>query len=933
MQKSGAGAAALLALFTTSAHAGDRVLTGPVPDWVAASPETSLDALPRSGNAIPKFDEQVRIDGDTVTTYVDVATVISSQEALTKVGTISAKWQPDHGDLTFHRIEIIRSGAVIDALKGGEGFTVLRREAQLENRVIDGQLTAMNHIEDLRIGDVVRVAFSVSIRDSSLKGNVQDALLLLPEPLRIGFGRARLVWPQGREIALKSRMPDVAVNPKVIPGNLKEVVVVLPVPKLPEMPKNIPSRFEPLPLIEFSSFKNWQGVADVMAPLYRVTGAISAGTDLSKAVDAIAARSSDPVQRMADALQLVQNDVRYQLVAMGTGNYVPQTPADTWSKRYGDCKAKTLLLLAILDRLGISAEPVLANLTRGDAVADALPSVRAFDHIFVRAQVGTETFWLDGTMQGSRLPDIRDVPRYGFVLPLFAKNAALVNLPQRADARPATDLNLTYDMSAGPHLPAPYTLEIRYSGPWAEKVKVAPGGDYDEQLRKYAESAAKSWTGSNTIGRPRAEYDPVNAVWTLNVEGVAYPDWKFRDGHYELALVPSLKVVLEAERGRAAWQKIPGIINQPWTAHSRVTLQLPNAGKELTIRNDEPTRLSFPAVEWVRTVTKKDGELVEEITSRESGREVPPGEISATGRTISDCMERAVGVELPPTYPQRWVDVTKMRSAPALARVRAIYDRRISERPDDPDRMADRAWLANRLLDWDAAESDYSSAIALDASAARYLDRADLRADRGDHAGALKDAQAAYDLEPGNKEARSLLATELAEIGKVDEGIDLLPPDPDLTTGDGMNAFLNRINVLERGNRHQQALALLDSALVKHTSNADLHNFRCWYQALHNDGLIGALADCNRAIELSSDPANFLESRALVHLRAERWADAEADLQEVLAISPEQSTSLFMHGIVLERLGKTAEGKSQIRAARLIYPGINRHFEKYGIAP
>src|SRR5690349_11942606 len=93
--------AALAALAASRAWAGDQVLTGPAPAWVAPAPPLDLKALPKADNVVPLFDEQVQVDGDTVTTYFDSATVISSPEVLTKRGTLSLNWQPAHGDLTF----------------------------------------------------------------------------------------------------------------------------------------------------------------------------------------------------------------------------------------------------------------------------------------------------------------------------------------------------------------------------------------------------------------------------------------------------------------------------------------------------------------------------------------------------------------------------------------------------------------------------------------------------------------------------------------------------------------------------------------------------------------------------------------------------------------------------------------------------------------
>ena len=932
-----AGAALLSACCLTAAgnpaFAGEKPLIGPVPGWVRPAPEPSIKTLPQSGSVFPLFDEQMLVDGETVTAYIDTAVLITSPEVLNKSGTISYPWQPDHGDITFYRIEILRGDERIDALKGGSGITVLRREAGLENRMIDGQLTAVQHVEGLQVGDVLRVTVSVSQKDDVLRGGVEGGLLLLPLPIQVGFGRARLIWPEARDITWKAFTPGIVATPQSIEGGRKELVISQPVAKLPEMPKNYPTRFEPVPAVVFTSFRNWEEVKAVMAPLYRVPDAIPAGSDLAGRVDAIAARSTDPLRRMADALQLVQEDVRYQSISLGNGNYVPQAPAATWAKRYGDCKAKTMLLLAILDRLGIKAEPAMANSKRGDAVRDMPPSAMAFDHVFVRAEVNGASYWLDGTLQGSRLKDLQDVPRYGTVLPLFSRDTELVDLPRRAHLRSDVDVNVAYDMSSGPHFPAPFHLELKYSGPSGAATRIDGSGDLEERLKTFAQKQAKDWVGSEDIGKPQASFDPVEAIWTVRVDGVAYPDWQFQDGREQLDLTPELTTGLDAGRDRSAWRAIPALIQTPWTAHSHLVIKLPDRGRGVVLTGNGEGALSLPAVDWRRKLTLDGGDIVEDITSRESGIEVPAADISATHKMIADAMAKAVHVALPTDYPQRWNDAARMRSAPATLRVKAIYDERIAEKPEDAGRLADRAWFETRLLDFSAAEEDYSKAIALDRSGKRYLNRASLRWKRGDHPNALRDAQAAYDLEQGDADARAWLATELAYAGRIDQALDLLNPDPDVATDDGVSDFLQRLDIYELGGRFDDASEMVDAALKKHPRMAKLLNARCWLRGLHNVDLDGALADCNRAIELSADPASFLDSRGMVHFRAGQMQAALSDYNAALDADPEFSSSLFMSGVVLARLGEADKAAERLRAARALYPNTDQFYGKFGIRP
>ncbi len=81
---------------------------------------------------------------------------------------------------------------------------------------------------------------------------------------------------------------------------------------------------------------------------------------------------------------------------------MPARADETWQRRFGDCKGKTVLLLALLKELGIQAEPALVSLGGGDGLDERLPSLGAFNHVIVRATIGGKVYWLDGTRTGDR---------------------------------------------------------------------------------------------------------------------------------------------------------------------------------------------------------------------------------------------------------------------------------------------------------------------------------------------------------------------------------------------------------------------------------------------------------------------------------------------------------------------------------------------------
>src|SRR5687768_15674599 len=119
------------------ALAGEEVLYQPAPDWAE---QAALPAA-RPGPPILLYDDQRRIEEGRLSSYIDRAIRVDNPQMLTNVGTIQAQWMPDKGDLIVHRVSILRGTEEIDVLAQGARFEVLRRERQLEQRMIDGSYT------------------------------------------------------------------------------------------------------------------------------------------------------------------------------------------------------------------------------------------------------------------------------------------------------------------------------------------------------------------------------------------------------------------------------------------------------------------------------------------------------------------------------------------------------------------------------------------------------------------------------------------------------------------------------------------------------------------------------------------------------------------------------------------------------------------------
>lgn len=915
------------------AHAGDKPLYQPAPAWVKPAPAPDPKRNAEGDPVLVLFDEQARIADGQVWTYLDQATRVASSQMLSNVGTVTLPWQPDAGDLIVHRAEIIRGDAHIDLLAGGQRFEVLRREQQLEQWQISGTLTASLAVQGLRVGDILRLSYSTTHKDAALQGNTQSFLPLLADPARAQFARARLSWPEGTRLDWKVQAAGTTPRPQK-EGGFQLIEIPLPLAKQPEIPDDAPARFKKPVLIEASSYGSWAQVSKVMAPLYRTEGLIAPGSPLAAEVEKIRAKSADPRTRTALALRLVQDEVRYLFVGMDGGSYTPQAPAETWTRRYGDCKAKTLLLLALLHALAIDAEPVLANSSAGDLVPQRLPAPGAFDHVLVHATIDGHSLWLDGTGAGTRLADLDDVPPFRNVLPVRPEGAALLALPVRAPARPMIEADVEIDQRAGLDLPTPFALRMTLRGPLAEMIHAGVAQASKEQLDQAASRFASGFVQDALIGSSSIRYDADNATTTVALRGIAGSTWTRDEGRYRATLDRTVNAIgFEPDRARPEWQDIPVAVNDFSSGVMRWRLLLPDQGKGFTLDGDQTLPAALAGRAMTRSVRMADGAVLVEDRESMDVAEIAPDKVAAARAQVALAKTRLLAVQGPEAFPPRWKIVGEAKRDGRFKPILDAYAAAIAAHPEETGPWLARARFLAGIWDRKAALADLDKAIALQPSAELYEERVDLKSALGDDKGALADAEAAKALDPGSASIANWIATLNGRLGRTDAAL-AMAAERAAKGGSERNGFVMlQADLLAEAGRFAEAVALLDPLIAKTPGNATLLNSRCWIKGTGNLGLDGALKDCTKAIELAEQPASILDSRAMVYFRMGRMEEALADLNAALDVSPLQSASLFLRGVVRGRTGDKAGAGEDLAAARLIWPRVDADYARYGIKP
>lgn len=164
------------------------------------------------------------------------------------------------------------------------------------------------------------------------------------------------------------------------------------VPALEEIPPGLPPEIPLAPYVAFTTGTSWTDLGRAYSAL--VDERI-AGSELDGFAPGDGTAESQ-WERIAELLAASHRQVRYTGVQFGDAGIVPRTPAETLSRRFGDCKDKAVLLTALLRREGIPAYVALLSAGFGPDAEPELPGLGLFNHAIVYVP-GASPLWIDAT--------------------------------------------------------------------------------------------------------------------------------------------------------------------------------------------------------------------------------------------------------------------------------------------------------------------------------------------------------------------------------------------------------------------------------------------------------------------------------------------------------------------------------------------------------
>lgn len=459
--------------------ADKEVRIAPPPAWVEAVPVPTDVKAPSSSVGEHYLLIESQADVASGATYRHHAYRILDSAGLRHGSQVSVSFDPAYETLALHHVRLIRNGEILDRLDRNK-LQVIQRETDLEYLLYSGSLTALLILDDVRVGDIVDLAFTKTGTNPVFGDRYIDTFGL-DWSTPVAHLRRRIVHPADRKIAHRvvgSGAPALQERRSEFGREL-----IWQAHDLPEIvyDRNIPSWHDSSAWVELSDYATWGEVVAWGLPLYAVEADASA---VKERATALAAGARSQAERALRALDFVQKEIRYLGIETGAGSHRPSSPSAVLARRFGDCKDKAYLLVSLFREMGMDAAPVLVHTSRRQAIKNALPSPLAFNHVIVRLRLDGTDYVLDPTLVDQRggLP-LRHIGRYRCGLVIAPGESALTHWPLAPGDESRSVVEETFTV---PGLQAPAKLHVRttYFARSAERTRSYLKNTSPDDLKK-----------------------------------------------------------------------------------------------------------------------------------------------------------------------------------------------------------------------------------------------------------------------------------------------------------------------------------------------------------------------------------------------------------------------------------------------------------------
>ncbi|HEY1100872.1 MAG TPA: DUF3857 domain-containing protein [Myxococcota bacterium] len=341
---------------------------------------------------------------------------------------------------------------------------------------------------------------------------------------------------------------------------------------------------------------------------------------------AVAARLKSEASDRSDLVRRIYEHVvlstRYVGIELGIHGWKPYPVAEVYRRRFGDCKDKASLLVALLREVGVPAHLVMVRTIQLGHTAQEPASMWAFNHAI--AYVPELDLFLDGTAERSGWRELPTMDQGAVALIVDGKDSRLVTIPvQAADA----NLNVSsYVLQIGSDGSLVTTGEERFRGAnnARERLRFEDTANQRTTLERELAGAipgvavARVDVGDLSLGNPETRY---TFAATLPRRAVVESDG---------SLVMPVSLYPHDVAGNYADQsarRFELFIDHPWRTRNVMRYVLPPGMQVVDLPRGGEVRGEH--LQFTQTITKTDdGFIVDEDTAILS-RRIPRDDYAA----------------------------------------------------------------------------------------------------------------------------------------------------------------------------------------------------------------------------------------------------------------------------------------------------------------
>ena len=420
----------LCAVAAAFSYAGDDKSSWNVPhfsdDTTALYKAASATVPPDADIVILDHDESYVFDaqGRAIHTSYAVYKILTQNGADQWSGT-SLAWEPWHEDRPTLRARVITGDGVVHNL---DPATITDAPAgKDEDDIYSDERVVQAPLPAIAPGSIVEQEYVSKDTQTIFEGGVVFGCM---------FGRGepvqhfRLVLDAPASLPLRYDMqllPDLKPEREEENGRLRLTFDHGPMDALDEPESNLPSDAPAYPSVIFSTGTSWKRIAQLYGG---IVDRQIAQSDLKPIVAPLIKGKKSREEIAAALLQYVDRQVRYTGIEFGAAAITPHPPSETLKNRYGDCKDKATLLVAMLRAAGIPSYVAVLRAADREDIHPDLPGWN-FDHAIVYAPgaAGSPDFWIDATDERARLGEIQAGDQGRLALIARAETDSLVLTP------------------------------------------------------------------------------------------------------------------------------------------------------------------------------------------------------------------------------------------------------------------------------------------------------------------------------------------------------------------------------------------------------------------------------------------------------------------------------------------------------------------------